>query len=229
MAADADALAKQLENHPELRAIFQHERELREREHAQFTARIAELEQERDRLRASHERLRQELELFKRRLFIAKAERVDTRQLELEYAQKLRELDQLAGTLGIGEESTADGDDTPASDGKPRGKRKGNRGTGRRDLRSLPLEEERVEIADPHLEALVAEGKVMRHGFEETCKLAYKRGGKRRLVIARVRYKTVDAAGNADVITTALPQQMLPGAIAAPSLVANIIMENIDK
>ena len=157
------------------------------------------------------------------------ADRVDTRQLELEYAQKLRELDQLAGTLGIGEESTADGDDTPASDGKPRGKRKGNRGTGRRDLRSLPHEEERVEFADPHLEALVAEGKVMRHGFEETCKLAYKRGGKRRLVIARVRYKTVDAAGNADVITTALPDQMLPGAIAAPSLVANIIMENIGK
>lgn len=222
MAGDADALAKQLENHPELRAAV-------ERERAQFIARIAELEQERDRLRASHERLRQELELFKRRLFIAKAERIDTRQLELEYAQKLRELDQLAGTLGIGKEPAGDGDDTPASDGKPRGKRNRNRGTGRRDLRSLPLEEERVEIADPHLEALVAEGKVVRHGFEETCKLAYKRGGKRRLVIARVRYKTVDAAGNADVITTAMPEQMLPGAIAAPSLVANVIMENIGK
>jgi transposase len=209
--------------------MFEQERDLRERERAQFTARIAELEQERDRLRASHERLRQELELFKRRLFIAKAERVDTRQLELEYAQKLRELDQLAGTLGIGKASTQDGDDAPASDGKPRGKRNGNRGTGRRDLRSLPLEEERVEIADPHLEALVAEGKVVRHGFEETCKLAYKRGGKRRLVIARVRYKTVDAVGNTDVITTAMPDQMLPGAIAAPSLVANVIMENIGK
>jgi hypothetical protein len=63
---DADALAKHLEGHPELRAAI-------ERERAQFAARIAELEQERDRLRASHERLRQELELFKRRLFIAKA------------------------------------------------------------------------------------------------------------------------------------------------------------
>jgi hypothetical protein len=58
---------------------------------ARFTARIVELEQERDRLRASHERLRQELELFKRRLFIAKAERIDTRQLELEYARKLQD------------------------------------------------------------------------------------------------------------------------------------------
>lgn len=84
--AQTDALAARLEAHPELSALL-------ERERARFTARIAELEKERDRLRASHERLRQELELFKRRLFIAKAERVDTRQLELEYAQKLRELD----------------------------------------------------------------------------------------------------------------------------------------
>jgi transposase len=226
---DADALAKQLENHPELRALLEHERGLREQQHAQLTARIAELEQERDRLRASHERLRQELELFKRRLFIAKAERVDTRQLELEYAQKLRELDLLAGTLGMAKADEPEQDATPASDGKLRGKRKGNRGTGRRDLRSLPLEEEPIEIADPHLEALVAEGKVVRHGFEETCKVAHKRGGKRRLVIARVRYKTVDAVGNADVITTAMPQQMLPGAIAAPSLVAHLVMENIGK
>jgi transposase len=228
---DEEALAKQLEAHPELRAIIEHERALREQERAQLTSRIAELEAERDRLRASHERLRQELELFKRRLFIAKAERIDTRQLELEYAQKLRELDHLAGTLGLGKEPDVEEDDdaSPASDGKRRGKRKGNRGTGRRDLRALPLEEERIEITDPHLEALVAEGKVTRHGFEETCKIGHKRGGKRRIVIARVRYKTVDAAGNTDVITTAMPEQMHPGAIAAPSLVAHVIMENIGK
>lgn len=231
MLVDEEALAKQLEAHPELRAIIEHERALREQERTQFTSRIAELEAERDRLRASHERLRQELELFKRRLFIAKAERIDTRQLELEYAQKLRELDHLAGTLGIGKGPDVEEDDSalPAKDGKRRGKRKGNRGTGRRDLRALPLEEERIEIADPHLEALVAEGKVVRHGFEETCKIGHKRGGKRRIVIARVRYKTVDAAGNADVITTAMPEQMHPAAIAAPSLVAHAVMENIGK
>jgi transposase len=45
--------------------------------------------------KASHERLRLELELHKQRLFVAKAERVDTRQLELEFAQKLRALEQV--------------------------------------------------------------------------------------------------------------------------------------
>jgi transposase len=88
-------------------------------------------------------------------------------------------------------------DEQPARDGKPRGKRAKNRGTGRRDLRSLPLEEERIEIADPHLEKPVSEGKCVRHGFEERVTIAHKRGSKRRVIIARVRYKTVDAEANA--------------------------------
>lgn len=195
-----------------------------------LTERVVDLEKERDTLRASHERLRQELELFKRRLFIAKAERIDTTQLELEFAEKLRELDTLANTLGIAKDDAhKDADDAKAKDGKRRGKRKHNRGTGRRDLRELPLEEERVEISDPHLEELVAQGKVVRHGFDESYKLAHKRGGKRRVVIARVRYKTVDAAGNTDVITAPMPAEMLPAAMATPSLAAHVITENIAK
>jgi hypothetical protein len=49
--------------------------------------RAAKLTEERDLLRASHERLRLELELLKRRIFVATAERVDTAQLELEFAE----------------------------------------------------------------------------------------------------------------------------------------------
>jgi len=60
------------------------------------------LEKERDGLRASHERLRLELDLMRRRMFVAKAERVDTEQLKLEFAQKLRTLDEVAHTLGMG-------------------------------------------------------------------------------------------------------------------------------
>jgi multidrug efflux pump subunit AcrA (membrane-fusion protein) len=136
----------------ELQALLNEERARAQAERATSAQRIAELEKERDNLRASHERLRQELELFKRRLFIAKAERAhDAKQLELEYAQKVRELDALAGTLGIADDKPRS-DETPARDGKPRGKRTNNRGTGRRDLRTLPLEEERIEIPDPHLE-----------------------------------------------------------------------------
>ena len=227
-----EALAALLESSPTALAALQAERAAFAAERAQFAQRIAELEVERDNLRASHERLRQELELFKRRLFIAKAERADTEQLKLEFAEKLRELDELAGTLGIAktepdeQDLTGDvADDTKAAaaDGKPRGKRKNNAGTGRRRLRDLPLEEERIEIPDPHLEKLVAEGKVSRHGFDETPKLGHKRGGKRRIIIARVRYKTVDAQGDTDVISTPMPAEMLPGAMGAPSLAAHVL------
>ena len=44
------------------------------------SARADALEKERDALRASHERLRLELTLMRRRMFVAKAERVDVTQ-----------------------------------------------------------------------------------------------------------------------------------------------------
>ena len=194
--------------------------------------RVAELEKERDVLRAAYDVALQELALWKRRLFIAKAERVDTEQLKLEFAAKLRQVEELAGTLGITSGDAPKGDDhqDKAKDGKRRGKRKHNRGSGRRDLKELPLPEERVEITDPYLEKLVAEGKVVRHGFDDSYKLAHRRGGKYRLVVARARYKTVDAAGDTDVITTPMPEQMLAASsMAAPSLAAHVIMENIGK
>ena len=41
----------------------------------------------------------EELSCSSRRIYVAKAERVDTAQLEMEFAEKLRQLDALAGTL----------------------------------------------------------------------------------------------------------------------------------
>src|ERR1035437_62052 len=65
---------------------------------SELRAPVVTLTQERDLLRTSHERRRIDLELLKRRIFAAKAERVDSRQLELEFAAKLAALDALGGT-----------------------------------------------------------------------------------------------------------------------------------
>jgi transposase len=178
-------------------------------------ARVTELERESKLLRMSHERLRLELELLKRRMFHAKAERVDTTQLELEFAEKLRALDELAGTLGIPPTESGIPDGAPARKRKP---------TGRRDLSSLPLEERRVEIEDPLFEQLVKEGKAERRGHEESYKLAWQRGGMRRLVIARVKYSTVGADGEAAIETAPLPKELLWRCVAAVSLLAHIIV-----
>jgi chromosome segregation ATPase len=87
--AQTTDLATMLASMPELAELLSAERTAAAQKIAASSQRIAELEKERDNLRASHERLRQELELFKRRLFIAKAERVDNaRQLELEFCRE---------------------------------------------------------------------------------------------------------------------------------------------
>jgi transposase len=175
---------------------------------------VAALTKERDALRASHARLREELELLKRRIFIAKAERVDTAQLEMEFAEKLRALDALAGTA---RDDDDDDDDAPAD-------KKKRASTGRRNLKNLPLEEERIEITDPLYEELVADGKAERIDFEESCKLAYKRGGMRRIVMARAKYRVTTASGEASVDTAPLPPELFPRSLAAPSLLAHVIM-----
>lgn len=178
-------------------------------------AALVAMTKERDQLRASHARLREELELLKRRIFIAKAERIDTAQLEMEFAEKLRQLDALAKT-------TTSDDDQEGDEESPTKKKRTS--TGRRNLMSLALEEDRVEIADPLYEELVAEGKAKRIGFEESCKLGFKRGGLRRVVMARVKYQITVPSGETAVDTAPLPPLLFSRALCAPSLLAHIIM-----
>ena len=124
---------------------------------------------------------------MRRRIFVATAERVDTSQLEMEFAAKLAELDKLGGV------PSKDADDGNEGDDARKKKRKKTTPTGRRDLMALDLEEDRVEILDPLFEELVACGKAERAGFETSAKLGYKRGGLRRVVCARAKYRVLDA------------------------------------
>jgi transposase len=181
----------------------------------ELEAQLAAVTKERDLLHASHARLREELELLKRRIFVAKAERVDTAQLEIEFAEKLRQLDALAG-------EPQDASDDEGNDDERRKRKK--RSTGRRDLKKLPLEEERIELADPLYEELVLQGKATRIDFEESCKLGFKRGGMRRIVLARVKYQVIGKDGQTAIDTAPMPPETFPRSLAAPSLLAHIIM-----
>lgn len=111
----------------ELERALAAERAARSAEQSRADEAIAE----RDRLREAYRHLQIEVELARRRLVVAKAERVDTAQLQLEFAAKLAALDALGGQL-----APAQDDDEPPT-GKPaRGKHK-HRPTGRRNLREL--------------------------------------------------------------------------------------------
>ena len=58
-------------------------------------------------MREAYQALMREVELARRRLVVAKAERIDTTQLELEFAAKLAALDALAGKVEDEEGSEA--------------------------------------------------------------------------------------------------------------------------
>ena len=179
---------------------------------------IKALSTERDKLRAAYDRATVELELLKRRIFVAKAERVDTAQLELEFGRKLAEVEKLAGTIEMPVGEAAAG--APASDGKRRGHAKG----GRRDVRDLGLDEQRLEIPDPIFEALVARGEAARAGFEESARLTWSGRGMKVLVVARVKYRVTDRHGVVDVETAPVPTELIERCLATPSLLAHIVV-----
>ena len=142
-------------------------------------AKVLALTVEGEKLRRAYESLQQELALMRRRLFVAKAERLDTTQLELEFAAKLAALDQVGLSLGL-PAATEPADDDAGGTRKPRA---GSRPTGRRDLATATLPEERIELLDP-----VLEGHAERIGWEVSHRLSWRRGGYVRVEVARAKY-----------------------------------------
>ena len=184
---------------------------------------------ERDKLRRAYDLLKGQLELLRRRIFVAKAERIDTTQLEIEFAETKAKLDRLAKTL--------DGDATPPADapsdgatsepaskdagnsGRPTGAKR-SKGSGRPKLNELDLPEERVEILDPALE-----GTAERIGFEETYLLGRRRGGSVRIVMARATYKiaATEPLGDDEFVTVDKPKELVDRGMLAPSFIAYLL------
>jgi transposase len=185
---------------------------------AKERARADELAAERDRLREGYRHLQLEVELMRRRLVVAKAERVDTTQLELEFATKLRELDRLAG---LSPDTAADPDVGAAPAPSGGNKTSKTKPKGRRRLSELDVPEERIELTDPALE-----GSAERVGTEDSYKLMWRRAGYVRLVVARVKYK-VGGGDAATIATTEVPRELITRALAAPSLLAHIASDKL--
>ena len=178
----------------ELEAVVDAQRAALDAERAALDAeraRRADVEAERDRLKEAYDALVREVELARRRLFVAKAERIDTTQLELEFAATLAALDQFAGTVDTDDGDDGDDDNDGAAAGAaPKGQPdKAKRKRGRRDFRLFDLPEERVEIPDPLLD-----GKAARIDTEEHTELKWKRGGLVRVVFVRFKYDTSTVA-----------------------------------
>jgi transposase len=186
---------------------------------AELEAMVRSLTAERDKVRRAYEQLKEHLELLRRRIFVAKAERVDVAQLELEFAETQAELEKLARALSPDTETESDeaaaaGEPSPPATSPPAPK-------GRRNLGAQTMIEERVEICDPALE-----GHAERIGFEESFRLGYRRGGPVRIVVARATYKgpAEDDTKQASLVTAEKPKELFRRGLLAPSFVAHILV-----
>ena len=199
----------------ELEAALAAERELR-----------AQWELKHDRLLGAYQALEQQLELIRRRLFVAKAERIDTTQLEIEFAATLAALDALAGTATSDAEEPSSSTPGPTTTG-PRGKAKP---TGRRDLRDEDVPVERIPLSDPTLD-----GTAEPIGTEEASRMMWRRAGWVRVVTERIKYKepAANAVSEADanegtmakIITAPLPPEMIDRSIVTASVWAHIVSD----
>lgn len=202
---------------------------------AKERAKLAEVIAERDRIRRAYTLLLEQHELLRRRLFVAKAERIDVTQLELEFAETKAKLDALAKQLGMEEEgppwpppeSPQAAGDVPPPGGKGRSS---TTPTGRRNLckQKEITEEKRIELTDPTLDST---WKFI--GFEESCRYGYRRGGPVRIVLARAKYKQVveeeeglEAEGErpVEIVTVTKPRELVERGLLAPSLIAHILV-----
>lgn len=192
---------------------------------AELEAKLAQVTAERDKLRRAYEQLKEQLELLRRRIYVARAERIDTAQLEIEFAETKAKLDALARAIDDATPATTQTDAVGDPAAPPPAPTR-SKPTGRRNLGAHDLPEERVEIFDP---AFTGQEPI---GFEESFKLKYRRGGPVRVVVARAIYKPA-AASEPDatqpaqpvLVTTPMPRELFPRGLLAPSMIAHLLVQ----
>ena len=189
-------------------------------------------------LRVRYHQLLEELHLLKRRLVVAKAERLDdVADAQLAFDKLLAETEAIKKVLDAGSPESPQQPASPPPGDKPDGRTRPNSPTGRRDLSKCNLPEVRVELPDPLLE-----GKAERIGVDTTSRVVFERGGYRRLVVERVVYKesvkeeprqgddktgggTAAAATEKHfrIVTAPMPKEIVPRGILAPSMIAHVL------
>lgn len=210
-----------------------------EREKAALTERLRDAEASLERVRRAYTHALEQLQLLRRRVYVASAERAEVDATQLAFDAMFEQVQALSKQLDAA--AAAAGDDEGGDDDEGAKTRSKTRRPppGRRDLAETDLPVIRVELTDPELE-----DKAERIGFEESSRLGYERGGARRIVVARAVYKVPepDAGTTADttadttaepsptseapprIATTPLPRELFRRALLAPSMIAHVLV-----
>ncbi len=197
------------------------ERQLRERLEEEKALALRQLEE----LRRSYVLLQQEHELQRRRIFEAKAERIESTQLELEFAKTQAVLDEMQKKLAAAAEQMGiEPPSMPPRNDKPRKKP-----TGRRKLDASQLPIETIVLPDPAMEALVQSGEAEVIGADSSSSLKYRRSSMIRLVTEKVTYRMTKSGAATTLVTAEMPPTIIDRSIGTPSLFAHIIVDKFDR
>jgi len=179
-------------------------------------------------LRKSYAILQQEHELLRRRIFEAKAERIDATQLELELETTKATLDAMQKKLEEASAAAGLGDEEQTPPPPPASKRKPK---GRRKLDESSLPEERAGLVDPEMEALVAAGEAEVIGADVSSTLKYRRGSMVRFVTEKPTYRVIKAPDGTEttLVTAAMPPTIIARSIGTPSLYAHIATDKLER
>src|SRR5512145_260298 len=198
----------------------------------QVTTQLEASQQTVERLRTAYTAALEQLQLAKRRMFLAKAERREAvpEQLQLELLveqveqldRKLTAAEQASPSSGANPDSEKKDSESKSEDETPKPKAQGAKPSGRRNLEDSDLPVIDVEITDPELE-----GHAERIGFETSYKLGWQRGGKRKICIKRAVYqlpKQDDEQAPLQIVRMELPKELCRRSLLAPALIAHILV-----
>ncbi|MBM3992437.1 MAG: IS66 family transposase [Planctomycetes bacterium] len=193
----------------DIEAKFARERAMREDIEAKFA-----------RLDAAYRSVKEQLELINRRFYLAKAERVDTAQLEFEFAALNARLKEIVREgMGEPEPPAAPPADPPSSGSNGRGGR--GKPKGRRplfDANRVP--DDRIRIENPALQGVAREV-----GVETSFRIGFQRPKPLLIAVDRVKYEITKPNGNASIVITPVPRECMRRGILAPSMIARILLQ----
>jgi transposase len=195
-----------------------------EGEVAKERAKREDIEAKFARLDVAYRSVKEQLELLKRRIYLAKAERVDTTQLEFEFVKLSAKLDEIvrereeAGEAGEAGEPGAPAGSPPSH---PKGRGERAKPKGRRPLVDADrAPDQRVRIENPALQGVAREV-----GIETSFRIGFQRPKPVLIAVDRVKYEVIAPNGDASIVIAPVPRECMRRGILAPSMIARILLQ----
>ena len=180
-----------------------------EGEVAKERARREDIEAKFAHLDVAYRSVKEQLDLLNRRIYLAKAERVDTAQLEFEFVKLSAKLDAIVRER---EEAGEPGAPAGSPPSHPKGRGGRAKPKGRRPLVDADREpDQRIRIENQALKGVAREV-----GIETSFRIGFQRPKPVLIAVERVKYEVIEPNGDASIVIAPVPRECMRRGILAP-------------